>query len=145
MDSIKIRIANQNDEHIIAEHDDHIQQNVISDKITRGEIYVAYDGDKFIGWLRYGMFWDTVPFMNMLMLLPEYRGKGIGRRLVTFWEEEMRKQGHTQLFTSTQQNEHAQHFYNALGYVAAGGFAQGCGALTEESFEIILIKELASL
>ena len=142
MDTIQMRVANQNDTHIVSEYDRHVPTNVISDKIARSEIYVAYDDDNFVGWLRFGLFWDIIPFMYLLEILPEYRGVGIGRQLVQFWEEQMQKQGHTQLLTSTQQNEHAQHFYTALGYIAVGGFVQNCGALTDESFEIILAKEL---
>ncbi|MCL2285527.1 MAG: GNAT family N-acetyltransferase [Firmicutes bacterium] len=121
---------------------EHICKNAIKDKISRGEIYGAYDGDKLIGWLRYSLFWDMVPFMNMLQIFPEYRGKGVGRQLVEFWEGEMKARGHKQVMTSTQQNEDAQHFYNKLGYVAVGGFAQALSALTEESYELILMKEL---
>ena len=140
---IRIRLASLKDADIVARHDNHISEALIRDKISREEIIVAYDGNTFIGWLRYSLFWDIVPFMNMLLIQPEYRGKGIGRQLAQFWEALMRKQGHKKLMTSTQQNEHAQHFYLALGYVAVGGFIQTSGSLTDESFEIILVKELS--
>lgn len=39
--------------------------------------------------------------------------------------------------TTTQSNEYAQHFYNRLGYAAAGGFL-----LPGESYELILAKKL---
>jgi len=137
-----MRLANTNDMTVIAKHDTAIPENVIKDKILRNEVYVAYDGDRFIGWLRYGLFWDIVPFMNMLEVSPDYRGKGIGRLLVKFWESEMKALGHKQVMTSTQQNEYAQHFYNALGYVAMGGFIQSFEAISDESYEIILAKYL---
>ena len=136
------RLANIDDAAIIAKHDTAIPENIIKDKVLRNEILVAYDGEKFIGWLRYGLFWDIVPFMNMLEILPEYQGKGIGRQLVEFWESEMKTLGHTQVMTSTQQNENAQHFYNALGYAAMGGFIQSFEAISDESYEIILAKYL---
>ena len=43
-----------------------------------------YEDDKFVGWLRYNLFWDNTPFMNMLYLLDNERGKRNGSRLVIF-------------------------------------------------------------
>ncbi len=60
--------------------------------------------------------------MNMLFVLQPYRGQGIGRQLVTFWEGEMKRFGHRQVLTSTQANESAQHFYRKLGYADVGQF-----------------------
>ena len=140
--NLMIRAANIGDLTAITQHDTHMPVNLIAEKISRKEIYVVYEGENFAGWLRYGYFWDIVPFMNMLELLPEYRGNGIGRLLVEFWETEMKTQGHTQVMTSTQQNEHAQHFYIALGYVAVGGFVQSLDAITEDSYEVIFVKKL---
>ena len=54
---------------------------------------VAEENDEFIGWLRFNLFWDNTPFMNMLFVLEPHRGKGIGRQLVTCWEREMRQHG----------------------------------------------------
>ena len=137
---LELRLANAGDAVALIKHDKHISERIITEKISRNEIYVACDDDKFIGWLRYSLFWDTIPFMNMLYLLPEYRGKGVGRKFVQFWENEMKRLDYKKFMTSTQQNEQAQHFYVALGYVAVGGFIQTSGTLLDESFEIILVK-----
>jgi len=142
MDAVCIRIADMNDAEIISKHEQHMTKAVIKDKISRNEIFVAYDDNAFIGWLRYGLLYDIVPFMYMLEMLPEYRNKGLGKRLVLFWEDSMHEQGHRMVMTSTQQNEDAQHFYNVLGYAAVGGFIQTYDAVTEDSYEIILSKKL---
>ena len=47
--------------------------------------------------------------------------KGYGRRLMEFWENEMRLQGYGMIMTSTQVDENAQHFYRKLGYKDCGG------------------------
>jgi len=137
MDNISIRIANMGDAEIILKYDHHVPEDIISDKISRHEILIACHDDNFAGWLRYGLFWDLVPFMNMLFLLPEYRGKGFGRQIVQYWEKLMIEQNYKVVFTSTQQDESAQHFYNALGYGAIGGFI-----LPDDVYEIILSKNL---
>jgi ribosomal protein S18 acetylase RimI-like enzyme len=135
--NITIRTANESEIAALSEHDKHIPADMLSQKVTSGEIYVAYDGDTFVGWLRYGLFWDNVPFMNMLYVLDGCRGAGIGRRLTQFWEEQMRLKGYATLMTSTQQNETAQHFYTHLCYRSIGGFMQSSG-----EYEIIFLKEI---
>ena len=142
MENINIRVAITADLADITLHDTHIPEATLASKIARNEIYAAYIDNTFIGWLRYGFFWDIVPFMNMLEILPPYQGKGYGRQLVEHWHVEMKDKGHKQVMTSTQQNENAQHFYNALGYVGVGGFVQSFEPLDGDSYEIMLIKKL---
>ena len=91
----------------------------------------------FAGWLRWNLFWDEIPFMNMLYFLEDYRGKGYGTQMVRFWESEMVKLGYDKVMTSSQANEFAQHFYRNLGYQDAGSFFPFCNDL-----EIIFTKEL---
>jgi ribosomal protein S18 acetylase RimI-like enzyme len=111
--------------------------DIIALKITLREILVARDGDQVVGWLRYGFFWDSIPFMNMLVVQEPYRGRGIGTQLVTAWEQAMRALGHSQVLTSTLANERGQFLYRNLGY-------QDCGALLlpKEPLEILMRKNL---
>ena len=96
-----------------------------------------YEDDKFVGWLRYNLFWDNTPFMNMLYLLDNERGKGNGSRLVIFWENEMKQKNYEFALTSTQSNEEAQFFYRKIGYVDSGALL-----LPNEPLEIFLYKKL---
>lgn len=100
-------------------------------------VLVMLDGDNFAGWLRWGLFWDEHPFMNLLYLLEPYRGKGLGRQLVSDWERRMKAEGHGVVMTSTQANECAQFFYRRLGYEDVGAFA-----LPGDPLELILQKAL---
>ncbi len=102
-----------------------------------GKILIAYNNDDFIGWLRYGMFWDEHPFMNMLFIMENYRGKGYGKGLVNYWEELMISDKYNLLMTSTMANEDAQHFYRKIGYREIGGFV-----LPNEPMELIMTKSL---
>jgi len=137
MNGIIIRNASMDDAVMISQHDKHVTFSILHDKINRHEVLVVHDDNTFAGWLRYGFFWDNTPFMNMLFLLPEYRRKGIGKRLVLFWEGQMKAQGYKTVLTSTQQNEFAQHFYVDLGYKAIGGFN-----LCDKPYEIIFAKDV---
>ncbi len=135
----KVRKATMSDLKELAILEKHIDSDRLKIKINSNEVYVLVENSKIIGWLRYGLFWDVYPFMNMLYILKEYRNKGYGKELVFFWEEEMSKKGHEFLLTSTQSNEEGQHFYRKLNYKDIGGFT-----LPNEPLELILYKNLVN-
>lgn len=132
-----IRYANENDIEIISKYDKHISKEELANIIKLKRVIVMYEDDKFVGWLRYNLFWDNTPFMNMLYLLDNERGKGNGSRLVIFWEKEMKQKNYEFVLTSTQSNEEAQFFYRKIGYVDSGALL-----LPNEPLEIILYKKL---
>lgn len=134
---MRMRVANIDDIEIIDLNDKHISKEEIKNIIKLKKIYILEEKNDFIGWIRYNLFWDKTPFMNMIYILDEYRGQGFGRVAIEFWEQEMRKLGYKTVLTSTASNEYAQHFYNKLGYKTIGGFTLG-----EDPFEIMLSKEL---
>jgi ribosomal protein S18 acetylase RimI-like enzyme len=117
-----IRYANNNDYLWLFEHDNHISETILKNKINNKEIYVVEKNEKIIGWLRYNLFWDNTPFMNMIYVLEEYQKMGIGKILVKYWEDEMKQNGYNNVLTSTQYNEEAQHFYSKIGYKEIGKF-----------------------
>lgn len=134
---MQTRIATMDDIEILSEHEQHILRRELENCVRQGRVYMALDGGAFVGWLRYNLFWDLVPFMNMLYMLDGCRGKGYGRALVARWETDMQAQGYDVVMTSTASDEYAQHFYNKLGYKAIGGFT-----LKDDPYEIILSKVL---
>lgn len=134
---MNIRHAKNKDIELLIRYDRHISKQEMEKSILWNRIYIAEENGQLIGWLRYNLFWDQIPFMNMLYVLEEYRGGGAGRQLVMFWENEMNRQGYATLMTSTQADEYAQHFYFKLGYEAVGGFR-----LDEAPYEMIFSKNL---
>ncbi len=135
--NIEIRYATMADKELLLSKDSYIKENIWEDSIKNKHEIVMFVHGKFAGWLRYNLFWDEIPFMNMLYFLEEYRGKGYGTRIVKFWENEMAGLGYDKVMTSSQANEFAQHFYRKLGYQDAGSFFPFCNDL-----EIIFTKEL---
>jgi len=117
-----IRFADINDFHWLKEHDKHITDEVLKNKINAKEIYIVQDENELVGWLRYNLFWDNIPFMNMIYILEKYQKKGIGKKLTLHWENEMKNKGFDNVLTSTLSNEEAQHFYRKMGYKEIGGF-----------------------
>jgi ribosomal protein S18 acetylase RimI-like enzyme len=76
--------------------------------------------------------------MNLLWVVPERRGNGVGTTLIEAWENSQVATGHTVVLTSTVSAERAQHLYRRLGYVDSGALF-----LPDEPTEIILRKSLA--
>lgn len=134
---MNIRYASLDDLELLLRHDVHVQPELLQDSIEHGRILIAEVDGKFAGWLRYNLFWDIVPFMNMLHFEPDARGKGYGRQLTRFWEDAMRRQGHKNVMTSSQSDEYGQHFYVKQGYRAIGGFM-----LEGDPLEIVFEKQL---
>ncbi|GIP21631.1 GNAT family N-acetyltransferase [Paenibacillus sp. J22TS3] len=138
---MRIELAGISDIPYILEHDRHLPPMMVRQKIEQQEIYMLRDEeDQVIGWLRYGYFWDNIPFMNMLWIHEEYRGQGMGRSVVTHWEREMYAKGFRLVMTSSLSNEQAQHFYRQLGYMDAGSLL-----LQNEPMEIIFTKTLNAI
>ena len=122
----------------LAAHDAHAARDVLAESIHLGRVLmIERDGER-VGWLRWNLFWDNTPFMNLLYLLDGHRGQGLGRALVARWEVDMAARGHQRVMTSTQSDEAAQHFYRKLGYRDAGALL-----LPEEPAELIFVKELS--
>tara|TARA_B100000029_G_scaffold373776_1_gene368045 strand:+ start:938 stop:1351 length:414 start_codon:yes stop_codon:yes gene_type:complete len=134
---IEIRFATSQDYDYLVHNDRQIKPEVVKKKIEDAEIIVVLDDEQNIGWLRFNYFWDEIPFMNMLWIEEDYRRKGIGTRLVNFWETEISQRDKNQVMTSTLSDETAQHFYRKLEY-------QDCGSLLlpDEALEIFFLKSL---
>lgn len=130
-----IRRACLEDLEILKAWDRHISEESLKKSIENGFVYLVEADGTFTGWLRYNLFWDSIPFLNMLFVLEEYRGQGFGKALMTQWEQETRDQGFRDVMTSTSACEDAQCFYRKLGYETVGGFFP-----PQESYELILTK-----
>lgn len=134
---MNIRIANKSDLSILVHYDKHISADELVYSMMRERILIIEENNHLIGWLRYNLFWDNTPFMNMLYILEDYRGKRYGKVLTLFWEEKMKCLGYELVMTSTLSNGGAQHFYRKLGYRDAGSLL-----LPQEPLEIIFIKSI---
>ncbi len=136
---MKIRYVHAGDREFWYTLDKHLPEAEFLNKIASRSAYVICVSDRPVGLLRFSLFWDEIPFMNMLYIAEAFRKRGFGRMLVEFWENDMQKRGFSRVLTSTQSNEDAQHFYRKLGYRDCGGFIVSKG----DPLELMLVKELA--
>lgn len=134
---MKIRFATEKDIDYLTDYDGHVSKKMLVTKVENKQVIVAYINNEFAGFLRFGFFWDEIPFMNMLFVLEKFRQEGIATALVKYWEKEF-EDSHTILLTSTLSDETSQHFYRKLSYQDIGGFV-----LPGESMELILMKQVS--
>ncbi|MBI6547591.1 GNAT family N-acetyltransferase [Xenorhabdus lircayensis] len=79
---------------------------------------VIFDDEKPIGVLRAFPKDNNVLKVGRVAVLKDYRGRGIGRKVMEFVEDYGRKNGIITIGLSSQC--HAQPFYESLGYQAHG-------------------------
>ncbi len=136
---MRIRKATPDDLPFVLQYDRHIRPDELQRVLAQNRLWLCYSGDAFLGWLRYGMFWDDVPFLNLLYVLEPYRRMGYGQQMMLQWEKEMRAAGCERVMTSTQADEDAQHFYRRLGYADSG-----CLLWEGQATELLFVKRLAA-
>ena len=132
-----IRIATLEDLYELKLLDHHIHIDELRKVIILGRVYILELDKKIIGYLRYGLFWDNIPFINLLYILEEYRNLGHGSKIMWYFETEMRVKQYTRILLSTQINESAKEFYSKIGYKVIGSFT-----MTNEVEELIMYKDL---
>lgn len=124
-------------------HSDHIATDKIKTKLASHEIILALDADKPVGMIRFSYLWSVRPYMDLIWVAEELRGKQIGTQLLAFLEEYLLREGYTCLYTSSQENEPApQKWHMSHGF-------QKCGVLSTINFpdptnEVFFYKHLGT-
>ena len=138
---IEIRYIHLDDKEFWFSLDKHLSEQEFNNKVRDNRGYILLDDNKPVGLLRYNLFWDNTPFCNLIYINNECQGKGFGKLLIEYWENDMKSQGYGILLTSTQVDESAQHFYRKLGYKDCGGFVIDIKGY-EQPMELFLVKSI---
>ena len=140
---IKIRFAGVDDFKIVRDIDPHsqyIDPEKIKLKIQGKEIILAFIGNKPVGLMKFSYFWSTRPYLDLIWFKPEFRKKGFGKQLLQFWENYLINQGHTYIFSSSQENEpEPQEWHVKQGFIKCG-IINGLNLPHEEIAEIFFYK-----
>ncbi len=75
-----------------------------------------------MGFLKFYVLWEMLPFIEVLLVREDRRRRGIGRDAVRSWEREMAERSFRRAITSTQADETAQEFWRRIGYRDCGSF-----------------------
>ena len=118
--NLQIRHVQANDKAFWFSLDKHFSETEFDKKVRDGQGYVLTVDNCPVGILRYNLFWDNTPFCTLLYIAEKFQRSGYGKRLMDFWESEMKALGYDWLLVSTQSDENAQHLYRAIGYADCG-------------------------
>ena len=146
-----IEIARSMDKAEVEKLDRHIPPSRLEECIRSGQVYVLKEASEksgdfsrclAAGVLRYSLFWQTIPFLDLLYIEEEYRRRGFGTEMMRRWEADMKRIGYTSVMTSTQADEDAWRFYEKLGYRRIGGFFPAGQEAEEWIYEKRLEEEI---
>ena len=135
---MEIRLANRNDQQSVIKYDGHIHPSTVDKCIQDQLVYVLCDEENIVGILRYSLFWQSIPFLDLLYIDEAYRGKGYGRHMMDHWESVMQTMQYEYVMLSTQEDETAKYFYEKLGYRRIGAFLPP----DQDADEIMYLKML---
>ncbi len=139
---MEIKIVTDQDKEFVMSIDKHIDDISYANRVYTKSGYVIWEKDRRIGIILHCVIWDRIPFMNLIWLSEEHRGKGFGRGAILAWEEEMKNRGYRMVLISTQVDEDAQYLYRKLGYIDCGGWVF-CNIPFDQPMELFLRKVLS--
>ncbi len=121
MYDIEARFATEEDSDIVQKIDPIVTDDVFRFKVDQHEIIVGeLDGEK-VGYLRLEYWYLALPFIGLIVVEEEHRGKGVGRAMLDFLEEHLVKSGYSVLYSSSDVNEpEPQAWHRHVGFKDCG-------------------------
>lgn len=101
---------------------EHLNRENLARCVADGRVYALLFDGAIKGVLRYSLFWETIPFLDLIYIEESVRGRRLGAESMRFWETEMKRMGYSDVMTSTQADETARYFYERIGYKLIGSF-----------------------
>lgn len=138
--SIIVRFATQDDMKAIMAFDHGTRIDVLENKIDLFEIMVAERLGEVIGYLKLEYIWSKLPYISLIILKSEYRGRGIGTLMLNYLIDFLKMNGFEILLSSSQVDEVApQHWHRKRGFSECGilnGINEG--GIGEVFFKMVL-------
>jgi ribosomal protein S18 acetylase RimI-like enzyme len=91
--------------------------------ITKGELYVAVsEGGECLGfiWFIVGGAFHSFPYLHIIAVKEKYRGQGIGKKLISFFEQTVFPDNAKAFLVVADFNPDAKRLYESLGYQQVG-------------------------
>ncbi|HSF16015.1 MAG TPA: GNAT family N-acetyltransferase [Vicinamibacteria bacterium] len=89
---------------------------------ARGRVWIVTDRDRIVGYFILTLGWSLEyhgrdAFVDELYVLPEYRGRGLGKRAFAMMDDVCRELGVRALHLEVERdNERAQQLYRKMGF-----------------------------
>lgn len=140
--SIIVRFAQPEDMESCFVFDHSVRQDIIESKIDMHEIILAERSGEIIGYLKLEYIWSNLPYISLIILRPEFRGKGIGSLMLNYLIEFLQLNSFETLLSSSQVNEvEPQMWHRKKGFIECGilnGINEG--GIGEVFFRLDIIK-----
>ena len=130
-----VRYGQRTDFEWLRDNDDEPNSEWIVRCLEHDEYIVSLNGLQRSGFLRFSMFWGTIPYMDLIRVVENYKRQGVGTALFDFWEKEMRQRGARVLLTSAMADEpEPQAWHERNGFKRCGQLTFGRHQQTPEVF-----------
>ncbi|SHJ33058.1 GNAT family N-acetyltransferase [Lutispora thermophila] len=97
-------------------------RDAILEGLEQGNLYIALTNRDCVGFLYYipkGAF-HSFPYLHIISIKEEYRGKGIGKKLINFLEDMVFVKTNKIFLVVADFNPDAKGFYERIGYRQVG-------------------------
>jgi len=89
--------------------------------LAERDVVIAELAGERVGYLRLERLWARLPYIALVMVAPEHRGRGVGAALLAFVESRLAAKGHDLLLSSSQTNEpRPQAWHRRMGFEECG-------------------------
>ena len=123
IEGLTVRFATLDDLQFVHQ-DRYITTDVVRRKIELQEVIVAEVNGNQVGYLRLEYLWSVIPYIALIRVTSEHRGKGVGKAMLRYTEEYLREKGYEALYSSSQVNEaEGQRWQRGEGYKECGMIA----------------------
>lgn len=135
-----VQKANIDEFEICKSYDQLLPSNKLKEKLQEGYIFLLKDKDNIVGYLRWDLFWNRIPYICLIKLIENHRGQGLGKTLLNAFEQHARNINKSFIISSSQANEpRPQNWHKQEGFREIGILS----TLNEDgSDEIFYRKEL---
>ncbi|HEY8803552.1 MAG TPA: N-acetyltransferase [Clostridium sp.] len=103
--------------------DEKVAKNHLVEAFERKEMYLALDGEgKCVGYIRFvlnGIFYNF-PYVCNISVKKSFRSRGIGKRLLEFFEDISYAHSNKVFLLVSSFNEQAKKLYESIGYKQVG-------------------------
>lgn len=118
---LNVRFAIEKDIEACISFDHSKKRGIISNKIEMKEIIVAEYDAAIIGYLKIEYIWSILPYISLIYIKKEFRGNGIGTKMLKFLESFLLSKGYRLLLSSSQVNEiEPQSWHRSKGFEECG-------------------------
>ena len=116
-----VRFAGPEDLEWCVVEDGLVTEQIIRHKIVNNEVIIAEIDGQLFGYIRLEFLWSIKPYIGVIFVDTEYQRRGIGRKMLMFLEDHLRKYGYDDLFSSSEVGAaEAQAWHRSNGFTECG-------------------------